>query len=313
ITMVSDDAIRNCCIKLAISSGSAGIAESITFPFDLTKTRLQIQGEVASNSHGTTLVKRRMLRTVYHVASDEGFTKLWSGLSPAVYRQFIYSGCRAPLYEFLREHVLGKNPDGKFSFFKSLLAGATAGAIGQFIASPLDLVKVKMQMVNQKTCVPQKTIKFRSVFHVLQHTYSSGGIKGLWAGWGPNVKRATLVNMGQFATYDNVKQYILKNSKLNDAIACWSLASLCTGFVTSTISTPADVVKTRVMNQTRDSKGRGLFYKSSLECLVKTARQEGFFSLYKGFIPSCLRIVPWNIIFWITQEELRNMFGLSAF
>ena len=37
-----------------------------------------------------------------------------------------------------------------------------------------------------------------------------------------------------------------------------------------------------------------------IHCAVKTARQEGFKAFYKGFAPSCLRIVSYNIMLWIT-------------
>lgn len=36
---------------------------------------------------------------------------------------------------------------------------------------------------------------------------------------------------------------------------------------------------------------RGLLYKSSLDCLLQTIRGEGFMSLYKGFLPTWMRMV----------------------
>ena len=96
----------------------------------------------------------------------------------------VYTGSRMTAYEFLRNKVLKRNPDGKFAlwwglffpyflkiFFchqcwqwvdtcywslhcrKSVIAGMTAGAFGQFIASPTDLVKVQMQMEGKRVLV----------------------------------------------------------------------------------------------------------------------------------------------------------------
>ena len=76
--------------------------------------------------------------------------------------------------------------------------------------------------------------------------------------------------------------------------------------------TPADVIKTRVMNQpTKD--GRGLYYKSTIDCLVKSIRREGIFSLYKGFFPIWTRMAPWSITFWTTYEKLRKICGVETF
>lgn len=61
--------------------------------------------------------------------------------------------------------------------------------------------------------------------------------------------------------------------------------------VAALLSSPADVIKTRIMNQPHDEKGRPLLYKSSVDCLLQTARNEGPFALYKGFLPCYIRMV----------------------
>ena len=50
-------------INYATACVSATIAETVTFPLDLTKTRLQIQGEIASSRGSEVLLQKRgMLR-----------------------------------------------------------------------------------------------------------------------------------------------------------------------------------------------------------------------------------------------------------
>ena len=39
----------------------------------------------------------------------------------------------------MRESVLGRDADGHFALWKGMVAGSSAGIIGQFIASPTDL------------------------------------------------------------------------------------------------------------------------------------------------------------------------------
>lgn len=38
--------------------------------------------------------------------------------------------------------------------------------------------------------------RVRGVLHAFVKIFSEGGIRGLWAGWVPNVQRAALVNLG---------------------------------------------------------------------------------------------------------------------
>lgn len=47
-------------------------------------------------------------------------------------------------------------------------------------------------------------------------------------------------------------------------------------------------------------------YKGSIDCGIQTVRNEGFLALYKGFIPTWVRMGPWNIIFFITYEQLKK-------
>lgn len=82
--------------------------------------------------------------------------------------------------------------------------------------------------------------------------------------------------------------------------------------VASIVSCPADVVKTRMMNQYIYSKNQPI-YTSSLDCFIKTIKTEGFFGIYKGFLPTWARLGPWQLCFWIVYEQLRKFTGVGSF
>ena len=46
-------------------------------------------------------------------------------------------------------------------------------------------------------------------------------------------------------------------------------------------------------------------YRGVLHCAGQTARQEGPMAFYRGFKASCLRLVSWNIVLWISYEQLK--------
>lgn len=54
---------------------------------------------------------------------------------------------------------------------------------------------------------------------------------------------------------------------------------------------------------------RGVLYHSSIDCLQKTLREEGFGALYKGFVPIWLRMAPWSLTFWLTYEQVVKVVG----
>ncbi|KAI5723134.1 hypothetical protein M8J76_001747 [Diaphorina citri] len=260
------------------------IRQHVTYPLDLTKTRLQIQGEAASQATNgdKKLPHRGMVKTGLGIIREEGVSKLWRGVTPALYRHVVYSGCRIVTYEKIRASM-SKNRDGTFPVWKSAISGVSSGALAQFLSSPADLVKKIL---------------------------SEGGIRGLWKGSIPNVQRAALVNLGDLTTYDTAKHLIISHTSLSDShLTHVGMA----GLVAATMGTPADVVKTRIMNQPTDINGRGLLYKSSLDCLLRTVENEGFLALYKGFLPVWIRMAPWSLTFWLSFEQIRHSLGATGF
>ncbi|XP_067928148.1 mitochondrial uncoupling protein 4-like [Watersipora subatra] len=295
--------------KFVLCGAAATVAETATFPLDLFKTRLQLQ-----YSTGSATKNKGMMSVARGIVVDEGFFRLWKGLSPALYRHYIYTSARMVVYEAMRDTVISSeyNQSGTFPVWQSALCGAFAGGLGQFLASPADLVKVNMQMEGKRK-LDGLPPRYKSPFHAFKSILKQRGALGLWRGWAPNVQRAALVNLGDLTAYDTVKKKLLKNTSLEDNWICHFLSSCCAGVVAAILSAPADLIKARVMNQPHDENGRPLVYRSSVACLVKTVKNEGFFALYKGFLPSYIRMGPWSLLFWMSYEEIRKASGVQGF
>ncbi|KAL5506582.1 hypothetical protein EMCRGX_G008260 [Ephydatia muelleri] len=307
-------------LKYCLTVAAASVAETVTYPLDLLKTRLQVQGHQPYKG---------LLQTSIGIVRDEGIVGLWKGLSPGLLRHVVYSGCRMSFYEVIRDHVFGKNPDGVFPLWKAIPTGMLAGALAQFLASPADLVKVRLQMEGRRVLEGLEP-KYRGTRDAFRSILREDGVAGLWKGWAPNCQRAALVCLGDLTTYDAAKQAILHHTGRKDDAGTHALSSVFSGLVSAVLGTPADVVKTRMMNQ----DGRGVHYSSSWDCLTKTVRprlisppqtspypqcdvtdvkMEGFWALYKGFIPIWSRMAPWSLTFWLVYEEIRVLAGIGNF
>lgn len=292
-----------------ISVLGAFVAEVITYPLDLTKTRLQIQGEIANKIDAkiTTAPHRGMLRTGIGIIREEGFFKLWQGIPAQFVRHSIYSGSRMAVYKFLRDKVFTPNPnDNYLPLWKSALCGASAGTFSQIIANPADVVKVQLQMEGKRRLMNLPP-RVHGIRHAFVKTVQESGVRGLFKGVVPNAQRAALVNLGDLTTYDTTKQFLLRHTTLHDGTVVHVMGSLCAGFVAAVLGTPADTIKTRIMNQPVDVHGRGVFYKSTFECASLTVRNEGFMALFKGFVPNWLRMAPWSLTFWLFYEQSNKL------
>ncbi len=58
------------------------------------------------------------------------------------------------------------------------------------------------------------------------------------------------------ATYDKAKHWLLAHTSLKDDAVTHGISSAGAGLAAAIASTPADVVKTRIMNQPYDKSGR---------------------------------------------------------
>ncbi|KAJ7802567.1 uncoupling protein 3 [Mycena olivaceomarginata] len=65
---------------------------------------------------------------------------------------------------------------------------------------------------------------------------------------GPNVFCAILMNTDQLALYDFFKAELVKTRYFEDNIMCHFTASFAAGTVATTVCSPADVLKSRIMN-----------------------------------------------------------------
>ncbi|XP_054785586.1 mitochondrial uncoupling protein 3 isoform X2 [Prosopis cineraria] len=246
----------NASTKILVTSLSAVVAETTTFPIDLIKTRLQLHG-----------------------------------------------------YENLRSLISADS--GSLSLLSKAAVGGISGIMAQIIASPTDLVKVRMQSDGRLVSQGLKP-RYSGPFDALTRIVQAEGFLGLWKGVFPNIQRAFLVNMGELACYDHAKQFVIRNKIADDNVYAHTLASIMSGLCATTLSCPADVVKTRMMNQAFNKEGKVL-YNSSYDCLVKTVKIEGPRALWKGFFPTWARLGPWQFVFWVSHEKLRKVAGLSSF
>eukprot|EP00049_Salpingoeca_infusionum_P010675 m.184543 g.184543 ORF g.184543 m.184543 type:complete len:300 (+) comp14715_c0_seq4:321-1220(+) len=291
--------------KMAISSFSGAVAETVTFPIDLTKTRMMT---ATVDPKACRKTKPTMFSTFRLTIAQDGVLGLWTGISPAVSRHMIYTGLRVTLYEVFRNQCQ-RESSGTVASWKCASCGFFAGIIGQFIASPFDLIKVRMQ--TQTFDLVKSDFVYKSLWHGLSSVYKDGGTRALWLGCIPNLQRAALVNLTELATYDKSKHFVRQLGVENPTVI-QGVASICSSLMAAVTCTPADLIKSRMMNQPTIN-GHGLLYSGAFDCLVKTVSKEGLFTMWRGFFPVWIRMLPWSLTFWLTYEQSRKVVGLREF
>ena len=153
--------------------------------------------------------------------------------------------------------------------------------------------------------------RYRNTFHAFKEIAEKEGIKGLWRGVGPTVQRAAILTATQIPSYDHSKHILLNHGWLTEGLPLHITSSMIAGFMTAFVTSPVDVIKTRIMNQkVRGQLNPELMYSSTLDCFLKTLKSEGPLAFYKGFIPNWIRIGPHTIITFLIFEQLRKLVGM---
>ncbi|PIN26062.1 hypothetical protein CDL12_01198 [Handroanthus impetiginosus] len=165
----------------------------------------------------------------------------------------------------------------------------------------MEVLKVRLQM-NSKIS--------RGPFQELQKIASEEGVASLWKGVGPAMARAAALTASQLATYDESKRVLMRWTSLQEGFYLHLIASTIAGAVSTLMTTPMDMVKTRLMLQ-RESKRVGS-YRNGLHCAYQVLLTEGPRGLYKGGFAIFARLGPQTTITFILCEKLREVAGLKA-
>ena len=127
---------------LAYGGFASCVAEVVTAPIDVVKTRMQFSGSASGTQYKGAFDAARK------IVAREGGSALFKGIQPALLRQATYGGMRYGLYAPIR-NALGVDPNlpkHEIPIVKKIIAGAGAGAIGSFLCNPTDLIKIRMQV-----------------------------------------------------------------------------------------------------------------------------------------------------------------------
>jgi solute carrier family 25 (mitochondrial uncoupling protein), member 8/9 len=205
---------------LAFGAFSSMVADCLTLPIDVTKTRLQISGA------GGTKLYDGIFDCVGKTARNEGVAALWKGLEPALWRQCFYGGLRYGLYGPIKEKLAPGVPKKDLPLSLKILAGGLSGTVSQGLANPCDVVKVRMMAPPGKS----GGTNYRWFLQALIQIGKTEGVGGLYKGVTANVSRAASLAAAEMSVYDQVKTKLLHEYEWEEGLGMHAFSATCSGF-----------------------------------------------------------------------------------
>ncbi|GAA5830397.1 hypothetical protein JCM5353_002429 [Sporobolomyces roseus] len=279
-----------------ISGGLAGTSvDTLFFPIDTLKVRLQAQqGFWAAG----------------------GFSGVYRGLGSAVVGSAPGAAAFFTTYELLKGTVLPQ-------LFPALSTKEWAPLLHMLSASGGEIaacmIRVPTEVVKQRS--QTNTTKGQNgSWIVAKDVWKKGGLKGFYRGFGSTVAREIPFTCLQFPLYERLKlllaQHRTTTKQVSDlpayeAAVCGSLA----GGVAAALTTPLDVVKTRIM--LGQNQGGSLIASMSVQSkpggILSTMRAiytiEGPKSLFKGIVPRVIWISLGGAVFLGVYEQGKKLLG----
>lgn len=269
------NAMSNTVSQLPVYISSSVCASILTHPLDVIKVKLQTNAN-------QSIAPTRLLSNIY---KQNGISFLFKGLRASLLRNGSFVTTKMFAYDYLRSMYPSS------SFKDKIVCGMSAGLIGSLVGTPFDLIMVRIQ--NNPTLYP-------NISSTVVKTFNEEGLRAFWNGSHYTVSRAIIVTTCQFAVYEEMKERLRKQHNWDNEYMVFATSSISSSIVTSVLSNPVDVCKTRIMAGAPQQ---------NLLSLIST---EGVGAMYKGLYMNLCRQVPLNLIrfgFLGTFKQLSTYFN----
>uniref|UniRef100_A0A1B6M4R4 Mitochondrial thiamine pyrophosphate carrier n=2 Tax=Graphocephala atropunctata TaxID=36148 RepID=A0A1B6M4R4_9HEMI len=193
--------------KVEFVSGftSGCVATILSFPLDIVRTRLVVQGN-KKIYHST-------INGLKTIVKEEGFRGLWRGLTPTLLQIGPLSGLQFAIFNFLKRALqdvewLGKN--GSLTVTGTMVAGSVSGFTAKVITYPMDLSRKRLQLQGfQRARIGfGKNFSCTSLTTCLSETVRAETYSGLFKGLLPSLLKASIVNALIFTFYEKTRSIL---------------------------------------------------------------------------------------------------------
>ncbi|CAG0883206.1 unnamed protein product [Cyprideis torosa] len=264
-------------LHVALLAGAvAGMSVDLAlFPLDTLKTRLQ-------SANG--------------FQHSGGFSGIYRGIGPVILGSAPGAAIFFMSYESMKSAISSTLGLSSYSAWNHLLASSIGEVAACAVRVPVEVVKQRRQVGMYLGA---------GLATVVRSTYRGGGVAGFYRGFGSTVFREIPFSAIQFPLWEALKVQVAHARGRNTASP--AEAALCgtvAGGIASFLTTPFDVVKTRIMLL----QGGGIY-----STFLDVYRTRGVRGLFAGAVPRVTWISIGGFIFLGSYEQVKSIFqGLSA-
>ncbi|KAJ5627856.1 Mitochondrial carrier protein [Penicillium lividum] len=270
-------------VSLVSGGVAGGVEAAITYPFEYSKTRVQLLDSGAVSAVRTST---NPLRLIFEVAKQEGIGALYTGCSTLVVGTTAKAAVRFVSYDTIRNSLADER--GVLSPGRGILAGMTAGAVESVLAvTPTE--RIKTALIDDAKGARQ----FKSSIHAAKILVRRHGITELYRGLVSTMMKQSATSAVRMGSYNMLKETVKAKGIKTNVFTTFGIGAVA-GVITVYATQPFDTIKTRAQGVT----GAGI-----VEASRSVMRDYGIRGFWKGSSMRLGRLLlSGGIVFSVYEE-----------
>ncbi|KAF7140944.1 hypothetical protein RHSIM_Rhsim06G0082200 [Rhododendron simsii] len=182
---------------------------------------------------------------------------------------------------------------GAVNTTKHLWSGAVSAMVSRTLVAPLERLKLEYMVRGEQ----------KNLFELIKSIAASQGLRGFWKGNLVNILRTAPFKAINFYCYDSYRKQFLRFSG-NEEVTNFErfIAGAASGITASMLCLPLDTIRTKLVAPGGEALGGVV---GAFRNVILT---EGFFSLYKGLLPSIMSVAPAGAVFYGVYDILKSAY-----
>lgn len=196
--------------KLLAGSLAGTLAVSVTYPFDIIRARIAY--DIA---HHKEYIRKdeSVFKTTVNQLSKEGsvsqskipFRGFYQGFLPTILGIIPYAGVSFFIFELSKQYLRKLNNSYDLSSIQIFTSGLLAGAMGQTVAYPFDVIRRRMQLYRITEHLPERHYNSGIKNAIKSIIKTHGWMKGVFSGLSINYMKVAPASGVSFLVYETLK------------------------------------------------------------------------------------------------------------
>ncbi|KAI0715020.1 mitochondrial carrier [Earliella scabrosa] len=257
---------------------AGGFGATIVYPIDLGTMQNQRSTVVGQ------LLYKNSFDCVRKVFRNEGLIGFYRGLGPQLIGVAPEKAIKLTVNDFIRSRAMDPET-GRITLGWELVAGGSAGGCQVIFTNPLEIVKIRLQVQGEAAKLEGAVPK--GAVHIIRQL----GLLGLYKGASACLLRDIPFSAIYFPAYSHLKKDVFNEGYNGKQLSFFETltSAAVAGMPAAYLTTPADVVKTRLQVEARSGQTH---YKGLADAFAKIYREEGFRAFFKGGPARIIRSSP---------------------